>query len=213
MSATSFAYPYSFNVTKRTRAAVTRQIPRVLWFTGLSAAGKSTIANTVEAMLAAHGHHTYLLDGDNLRTGLNQDLSFTVADRAENVRRVAEVSRLMVDAGLIVLVCLISPFRRERQLARDLLEPGEFVEVFIDTPLAVAAARDPKGLYRKARRGEVRDFTGVDSPYEAPEAPEIRIDTTATGIDDAAKEIVAYLCPDTVARPALPGMRNVLLRQ
>ena len=143
----------------------------MLWFTGLSGAGKSTIANLVEKRLHALGRHTYLLDGDNVRHGLNQDLGFTEADRVENIRRVAEVAQLMVDAGLIVLVSFISPFRAERQMARELMAPGEFIEVFVDTPLAEAEKRDVKGLYRKARAGELKNFTGIDSPYEPPDSP------------------------------------------
>ena len=162
----------------------------MLWFTGLSGAGKSTIANLVEKKLQAEGRHTYTLDGDNVRHGLNRDLGFTDADRVENIRRVAEVARLMADAGLIVLVSFISPFRSERRLARDLMPPGEFLEVFIDTPLAVAEDRDVKGLYKKARAGELKNFTGIDSPYEPPEHPEIRIDTTALTPAEAAELIV-----------------------
>jgi bifunctional enzyme CysN/CysC len=167
----------ALDVNKRTRAEAKRQKPAVLWFTGLSGAGKSTIANLVEKQLLALGKHTYLLDGDNVRHGLNRDLGFTDVDRVENIRRVAEVSKLMVDAGLIVLVSFISPFRAERRLARDLVGEGEFFEVHVDTPLAVAEDRDVKGLYKKARRGELKNFTGIDSPYEAPEHPEIHLDT------------------------------------
>jgi bifunctional enzyme CysN/CysC len=180
----------ALDVTKETRAAAKGQRPAVLWFTGLSGAGKSTIANLVEKKLQAQGRHTYTLDGDNVRHGLNRDLGFTDADRVENVRRVAEVARLMADAGLIVLVSFISPFRSERRLARDLMPPGEFLEVYIDTPLAVAEQRDVKGLYKKARAGELKNFTGIDSPYEAPEHPEIRIDTTALTPAEAAELIV-----------------------
>ena len=169
------------------------QTPQVIWFTGLSGSGKSTIANLLEKRLSAEGRHTYLLDGDNVRHGLNRDLGFTDADRVENIRRVGEVSKLMVDAGLIVLVSFISPFRAERQMARDLLDEGEFVEVHVDTPLAEAERRDVKGLYAKARSGELKNFTGIDSPYEAPEAPEIRIDTTAMDPEQAAEQIFAWL--------------------
>ena len=165
----------------------------MLWFTGLSGAGKSTIANLVEKRLHAGGRHTYLLDGDNVRHGLNKDLGFTEADRVENIRRVAEVAKLMVDAGLIVITAFISPFRAERRMARDLMSEGEFVEVFVDTPLAVAEARDPKGLYKKARRGELKNFTGIDSPYEAPDAPEIRIDTTQLSSEQAAEAVFEKL--------------------
>ncbi|USQ97896.1 sulfate adenylyltransferase subunit CysN [Caulobacter sp. RL271] len=181
------------DVSKASRSALKSQRGQVVWLTGLSGAGKSTIANLVEKRLHALGRHTYLLDGDNVRHGLNKDLGFTEEDRVENIRRVAEVAKLMVDAGLIVLTAFISPFRAERQLARDILEPGEFIEVFVDTPLAVAEARDVKGLYKKARSGQLKNFTGVDSPYEAPETPELRIDTTAIDPVEAAERIVAWL--------------------
>jgi bifunctional enzyme CysN/CysC len=183
----------AFDVDKSARAELKGQRPCVLWFTGLSGAGKSTIANTVEKRLNALGHHTYLLDGDNVRHGLNKDLGFTDADRVENIRRIAEVSRLMVDAGLIVLVSFISPFRAERRMARELLQPGEFFEMFVDTPLALAETRDPKGLYKKARRGELKNFTGIDSPYEEPEHPEIRIDTARVLPEEAADLILERL--------------------
>src|ERR1700726_4353561 len=150
----------------------------VLWLTGLSGAGKSTIANLVEKKLYAINRHTYLLDGDNVRHGLNRDLGFTDVDRVENIRRVGEVAKLMVDAGLIVLTAFISPFRAERQMVRSLVEPGEFLEGYVETPLAVAESRDVKGLYKKARKGEIKHFTGIDSPYEEPENPDIRLDTT-----------------------------------
>jgi bifunctional enzyme CysN/CysC len=165
----------------------------VLWFTGLSGAGKSTIANLVEKRLLAEGKHTYLLDGDNVRHGLNRDLGFTEADRVENIRRVGEVARLMADAGLIVLVSFISPFRAERDMARALMAEGEFFEIHVATPLAVAEARDVKGLYAKARAGQLKNFTGIDSPYEAPLAPEIVIDTTELRPEEAADRIVAAL--------------------
>jgi len=181
------------DINKQFRAQQNAQKPSVLWLTGLSGAGKSTIANLVEKRLASLGKRTYLLDGDNVRHGLNKDLGFTAQDRVENIRRVAEVSKLMVDAGLIVLVSFISPFRSERRMARDLLQPGEFIEVFIDTPIADAEKRDVKGLYKKARAGQLKNFTGVDSPYEAPESPEIRIDTTAVTAEAAADQIVEYL--------------------
>jgi bifunctional enzyme CysN/CysC len=181
------------DLTPASRAGQKGQKAAVLWFTGLSGAGKSTIANLVEKRLFALGRHSYLLDGDNVRHGLNRDLGFTDTDRVENIRRVAEVSKLMSDAGLIVLVSFISPFRSERQMARELLPPGAFLEVFIDTPLAVAEQRDVKGLYKKARRGEIKHFTGIDSPYEAPEAPELHIDTTSLSSEAAAEAIVAVL--------------------
>ncbi len=180
-------------VDKASRAAQSSHRPAVVWLTGLSGAGKSTIANIVEAKLHARGVRTYLLDGDNVRHGLNRDLGFTDADRVENIRRIAEVSALMVDAGLVVLVSFISPFRAERQLARDCVDDGEFIEVHVDTPLAVAEERDPKGLYAKARRGELSNFTGIDSPYEPPLDPELRVDTGATSAEDAAEGIVAAL--------------------
>jgi bifunctional enzyme CysN/CysC len=166
------------------------QKPAVLWFTGLSASGKSTIANLVEKKLLASGHHTYLLDGDNVRHGLNKDLGFTDEDRVENIRRVAEVAKLMVDAGLIVLVSFISPFRSERRLARGLFAPGEFIEVHVDTPLEVAERRDVKGLYAKARAGELPNFTGIDSPYEAPEHAELVLDTTTVPAEQLAQRVV-----------------------
>ena len=191
----------SFDVDKQVRAESKSQKPCVLWFTGLSGAGKSTIANFVEKKLLSLGYHTYLLDGDNVRHGLNRDLGFTDADRVENIRRVAEVSRLMLDAGLIVLVSFISPFRAERRMARELMEEGEFFEVFVDTPLKVAEARDPKGLYKKARRGELQNFTGIDSPYEAPESPEMRIGTTELSAAQAAEVIIERLAQRGVIHP------------
>jgi bifunctional enzyme CysN/CysC len=181
------------DVTKEARALRLGQRPVVLWFTGLSGAGKSTIANSVEKKLHAMGRHSYLLDGDNLRHGLNKDLGFTEADRVENIRRVAEVARLMVDAGLIVLTAFISPFRAERDLARSLVGDREFIEVFVDTPLAVAESRDVKGLYKKARRGELTNFTGIDSPYEPPEAPELVVNTVNCTAEDAAEQVIAML--------------------
>jgi len=181
------------DVSKASRAAQKGQKGRVVWLTGLSGAGKSTIANLVEKRMQADGRHTYLLDGDNVRHGLNKDLGFTEEDRVENIRRVAEVSRLMVDAGLIVLVSFISPFRAERRMARDLMEDGEFVEVYVATPLAVAEERDVKGLYAKARAGELKNFTGIDSPYEEPENAEIMVDTTTLSPEQAAEEIVDWL--------------------
>ena len=181
------------DVGRETHAALKGQRPAVLWFTGLSGAGKSTIANIVERKLAARGRHTFLLDGDNVRHGLNRDLGFTEADRIENIRRVGEVARLMSDAGLIVLTAFISPFRAEREMVRKMLPEGEFIEVFVDTPLAEAESRDAKGLYAKARAGELKNFTGIDSPYEPPEKPEIRIDTTAMSADAAADFIVEEL--------------------
>jgi bifunctional enzyme CysN/CysC len=183
----------ALEVSREAHAAAKNQKPAVLWFTGLSGSGKSTVANLVEKKLHALGKHTFLLDGDNVRHGLNKDLGFTEADRIENIRRVGEVARLMTDAGLIVLTAFISPFRAEREMVRKLLPEGEFVEVFIDTPLEEAERRDVKGLYKKARSGDLKNFTGIDSPYEAPEAPAIRIDTTRTSAEDAAEQIVELL--------------------
>jgi bifunctional enzyme CysN/CysC len=182
-----------FEVGRETHSALKGQKPAVLWFTGLSGAGKSTIANLVEKKLAARGRHTYLLDGDNVRHGLNRDLGFTEADRIENIRRVGEVAKLMADAGLIVLTAFISPFRAERHMVRRMLPEGEFIEVFIDTTLAEAEKRDLKGLYAKARAGELKNFTGIDSPYEIPENPEIHIDTSKMSADEAADLIVEKL--------------------
>src|SRR5262245_12563624 len=183
----------TLEVTKAERAEMKHQWARCLWFTGLSGSGKSTIANLLEKRLHTDGKHTYILDGDNVRHGLNRDLGFTEADRVENIRRVTEVARLMADAGLIVLASFISPFRAERDAARELIGPDNFCEVFVDTPIEVAEQRDPKGLYKKARRGELANFTGVDSPYEAPEDPELRIDTTATSPAEASMHIIDHL--------------------
>jgi bifunctional enzyme CysN/CysC len=169
------------------------QRPCVIWLTGLSGAGKSTIANLVEQLLLARGLHTYLLDGDNVRHGLNRDLGFSDQARAENIRRVAEVAKLMVDAGLIVITAFISPFRSERELARRLMADGEFLEVHVDAPLALAEQRDVKGLYRKARRGEIKGFTGIDAPYEPPENPELHIDTSHGQAEDAAAAVLRLL--------------------
>jgi len=180
----------SVDIDRAARAALKGQRPCVLWFTGLSSAGKSTIANLVEKKLHAMGKHTYLLDGDNIRHGLNKDLGFTEAARVENIRRVAEVARLMADAGLIVLSAFISPFRSERHMARRLLPEGDFLEVFVDTPLAVAEARDPKGLYRKARRGELANFTGIDSPYERPEGAELTLDAARHSAEESAARVI-----------------------
>ena len=181
------------DVSRETHAALKGQKPAVLWFTGLSGAGKSTIANLVEKKLAALGRHTFLLDGDNVRHGLNRDLGFTEADRIENIRRVGEVARLMTDAGLVVLTAFISPFRAEREMVRKMLPPGEFLEIFVDTPLAEAEKRDTKGLYAKARSGELKNFTGIDSPYEPPERAEIHIDTTSITAEAAADLIIDAL--------------------
>ncbi len=183
----------TMEIDREARAALSGQRPQVVWFTGLSGAGKSTIANTVERRLHAFGRHTYLLDGDNVRHGLSKNLGFSDADRVENIRRVAEVASLMADAGLIVLVSLISPFEAERQMARELIGSDQFCEVFVDTPLAIAEERDVKGLYGKARRGELTNFTGVDSPYETPRFPDIRLDTTQVGVGEAADQVIEFL--------------------
>ncbi len=183
----------ALEITREQHAAMKNQRPAVLWFTGLSGSGKSTIANMVEKKLHRMNRHTFLLDGDNVRHGLNKDLGFTEADRIENIRRVGEVARLMADAGLIVITAFISPFRAERQMVREMLPEGEFIEVHVDTPLAVAEARDVKGLYKKAREGTLKNFTGIDSAYEEPETPEIRIDTTAMTVEQAADIIIDRL--------------------
>jgi bifunctional enzyme CysN/CysC len=183
----------AIDISREAHAAQMGQRPKLLWFTGLSGSGKSTIANLVEKKLYALGRHSFLLDGDNVRHGLNRDLGFTEADRIENIRRVGEVAKLMTDAGLIVLTAFISPFRAERELVRAMLPPGDFVEIFVDTPLSVAEARDVKGLYKKARSGQLANFTGIDSPYEAPKAPDIHIDTTGTTPEVAAELIVEHV--------------------
>ena len=183
----------SFDVARESHARLKNQKPAVVWFTGLSGAGKSTIANTVEKKLLRMNRHTFLLDGDNVRHGLNKDLGFTDADRVENIRRVGEVAKLMTNAGLIVLTAFISPFRAEREMVRQMMAPGEFFEVFVDTPLAEAEKRDVKGLYKKARDGKLKNFTGIDSPYEAPEKPDLRIDTTKMTPDEAAELVIALL--------------------
>jgi len=180
-------------VDKAARRAQSGHGSAIVWLTGLSGAGKSTIANMLEKRLHASGVRTYLLDGDNVRHGLNKDLGFTAADRVENIRRIAEVAKLMVDAGVIVITAFISPFRAERRMARELVEPGEFIEVFVDAPLAVAESRDPKGLYKKARRGELKNFTGIDSPYEPPENPEIRVDAAIGSVERAVEQVLEVL--------------------
>ena len=185
--------PEGLLVDKAARAALKGQAPKVLWFTGLSGSGKSTIAKLVELALHQQGQHTYLLDGDNLRHGLNRDLGFTDADRVENIRRVGEVARLFADAGLIVLCSFISPFRAERRMVREMLAPGEFIEIFVDTPLEECMRRDPKGLYAKARRGEVPNLTGVSSPYEPPEHPELRLATTDRTPEACARDVMKHL--------------------
>jgi bifunctional enzyme CysN/CysC len=199
-NATRHIHTQHIDLDKAQRSRIKRQKPCILWFTGYSGAGKSTIANKVEKKLYELSHHTHMLDGDNVRQGLCRDLGFTEVDRVENIRRVGEVARLMLEAGLIVLTAFISPFRAERRMARSLVGEGEFIEVFVDTPLAVAESRDIKGLYEKARKGQIKDFTGIDSPYEIPESPEIRIDTTAMSADQSAQAILDYLVVNEIIR-------------
>ena len=180
-------------VNKKDRAKHTSQKPSILWFTGLSGSGKSTIANALEEMLHNNGNFTYLLDGDNVRHGLNNDLGFDDASRVENIRRIGEVSKLFVDSGQIVLSAFISPFISDREIVKSLVEKEEFIEVFIDTPLEICEQRDPKGLYKKARAGEIKDFTGIDSPYEAPIQPTIHIKNSQLSIEETCREIITYL--------------------
>lgn len=181
------------HLDKRQRSSQKRQKACILWFTGLSASGKSTTANAVEKKLFELGHHTYLLDGDNVRHGLNNDLGFSDDDRVENIRRIGEMSKLFADAGLIVLSAFISPFRADRQMVRDLVEEAEFIEIHMSTPLSVCEQRDPKGLYKRARQGEIKNFTGIDSLYEAPESPEITLNTAECDIDACAEQVITYL--------------------
>ena len=184
---------HEHHVSKAERASLKQQRSCVLWFTGLSGSGKSTVANAVESKLLELGKHTYLLDGDNVRLGLNKGLSFSDEDRVENIRRIGEVSKLFVDAGVITLTAFISPFQKERDAVRTLVEDEEFIEVFVDTPLSVCESRDPKGLYKKARAGEIPNFTGISSPYEAPVDAEIRINNDGISVDVAAQEVINYL--------------------
>lgn len=184
---------HKYSINKADRAAKNQQRPVVIWFTGLSGSGKSTLAEALEKALFSEGARCYLLDGDNVRHGLNKDLGFGDASRVENIRRVGEVAKLMADAGLIVLAAFISPFRADREMVRSILEPGEFIEVHLDTPLNVCEQRDPKGLYKKARAGMIPHFTGIDSPYEIPENPEIRIDSSAQPIEVSVHQIMAHL--------------------
>jgi bifunctional enzyme CysN/CysC len=186
---------------REARAALKGQRACVLWLTGLPGAGKSTLANLLDRRLHAMGRHSAVLDGDSVRRGLSRDLGFTHADRIENVRRVAEAAKLMADAGLIVIVALISPYRADRRMARELMRPGEFVEIFVDTPLEEAERRDPKGLYRKARRGELKNFTGVDAPYEAPQNPELRVVTPSESAEQAVGRILDYLARYGITQP------------
>jgi adenylylsulfate kinase len=184
---------HEHHVSKAERSEIKKQKPCILWFTGLSGSGKSTIANEVEFKLIELQQHTYLLDGDNIRMGLNRGLSFSDADRVENIRRIGEVSKLFVDSGLIVLSAFISPFQADRDQVRALVEEGEFIEIFVDTPLEICERRDPKGLYKKARAGEIPNFTGISSPYEVPLSPEIHIFNNDKSVEEAAEEVVNYL--------------------
>lgn len=181
------------HISKSQRADLKNQKPCLLWFTGLSGSGKSTIANAVDALLFKRGNHTYLLDGDNVRHGLNGDLGFSDQDRVENIRRISEVAKLFVDAGLIVSTAFISPFASDRAMATDMLSEGEFIEVFVDTPIDICEQRDPKGLYKKARAGEIKDFTGIDSDYDIPQSPQIHLKTENLSIEQCAQQIVDYL--------------------
>lgn len=180
-------------LSKEERGALKGQRPCILWFTGLSGAGKSTVANALEQALHARGYHTYLLDGDNVRHGLNKNLGFSPEDREENIRRIGEVAKLFVDGGTIVLTAFISPYRRDREQVRELVEEGEFIEVFVDTPLGVCEDRDPKGLYKKARAGQIKGFTGIDDPYEAPDSPEITLHTDRMSIEESVVQILDEL--------------------
>jgi len=181
------------HVSQKQRAILKQQKPCVLWFTGLSGSGKSSVANAVESILFGMQKHTYLLDGDNVRQGLNKGLSFSEEDRTENIRRIGEVANLFCDAGLIVVTAFISPFENDRAMVREMMMAGQFVEVFIDVPLGVCEQRDPKGLYKKARAGEIKDFTGIDSPYETPVNPEVHVVNEGISIEVAAKQVVDYL--------------------
>lgn len=184
---------HEHHVSKAERAKLNGHKGAVLWFTGLSACGKSTVANTVDHILHSRGKHTFVLDGDNIRMGLNKNLGFSAADRAENIRRIGEVAKLFASAGTITLTAFISPYKADRDAVRSLLEPGEFVEIYVNASLETCEKRDPKGLYKKARAGEIKGFTGIDDPYEAPEKPELVLDANSKSIDDLAGEVIAYL--------------------
>lgn len=194
-------------VTRSERATAKNQGPCLLWFTGLSGSGKSTIANALDLALFERGYHTFLLDGDNVRHGLNKDLAFSDDDRVENIRRIGEVSKLFTDAGLIVLSAFISPFASDRRLVRNLFPAGEFIEVFMDTPLETCEERDPKGLYEKARAGKIKHFTGIDSPYEQPERAELRLDTSKMSVEDCVNRLISYLLDRQLifTSPQTPG--------
>ncbi|XOZ35198.1 adenylyl-sulfate kinase [Halomonadaceae bacterium KBTZ08] len=192
---------HDHKISRTERASLKYQHPCLLWFTGLSGSGKSTIANALDVALHQQGYHTFLLDGDNVRHGLNRDLGFSREDRVENIRRIGEVSKLFADAGLIVLSAFISPFASDRRLIRNMFPAGEFIEVFMDTPLSTCEERDPKGLYRRARSGEIREFTGIDSPYEVPEHPEITLDTSDLSVDDCVDNLLCYLRERRLLKP------------
>ena len=192
---------HDHKISRTERASIKSQHPCLLWFTGLSGSGKSTIANALDVALYHEGYHTFLLDGDNVRHGLNRDLGFSNEDRVENIRRIGEVSKLFADAGLIVLSAFISPFASDRRLVRNVFPAGEFIEVFMDAPLATCEERDPKGLYRKARSGEIHDFTGIDSPYEAPAHPEITLDTSNLSVDACVDNLLCYLKERNLLKP------------
>tara|TARA_B110000196_G_scaffold87258_1_gene75674 strand:+ start:204 stop:836 length:633 start_codon:yes stop_codon:yes gene_type:complete len=198
---------HEHDVNKAARSIQKNQTPCIIWFTGLSGSGKSTIAGALEQKLFALGQHTYLLDGDNVRHGLNKDLGFSDSDRVENIRRIGEMSKLFVDAGMIVLSAFISPFRTERRMVRDLVNEMEFVEVYMGTPLSTCEERDPKGLYQKARKGEIKNFTGIDSEYEVPENPEVVLDTSTMSVEDCADAVIEYL----KAKGYLPTVKDTLL--
>lgn len=198
---------HEHDVNKAARSIQKNQTPCIIWFTGLSGSGKSTIAGALEQKLFALGQHTYLLDGDNVRHGLNKDLGFSDSDRVENIRRIGEMSKLFVDAGMIVLSAFISPFRTERRMVRDLVNEMEFVEVYMGTPLSTCEERDPKGLYQKARKGEIKNFTGIDSEYEVPENPEVVLDTSTMSVEDCADAVIEYL----KAKGYLPAVKDTLL--
>lgn len=189
------------HVTREQRARLKKQKPCIIWFTGLSGSGKSTLANALERRLFEAGHHTYLLDGDNVRHGLNKDLGFTEEDRVENIRRIGEVAKLFVDAGMIVMTAFISPYRADRDMVRQLVGEGEFIEVFVDTPLEVCEERDPKGLYEKARAGLIENFTGIDAPYEAPIEAEICVDTSRSEVERTVDEVLVTLMEQDIVQP------------
>lgn len=200
---------HDHQLSRAERAASKHQHPCLLWFTGLSGAGKSTIANALDVALHNAGYHTYLLDGDNVRHGLNKDLGFSDADRVENIRRIGEISKLFTDAGLIVMSAFISPFKADREMVRALFPAGEFIEVFMDTPLAVCEARDPKGLYKKARAGEIKQFTGIDSPYEAPTQPEMRLNTAEQDVDRCVNTLLDYLTRMSLIAPRQQRLQSL----